>query len=110
MAENRVLQVLTGAAALVGVLAFFRKPKAPANLASGVSYEAVVRVSPRIEDDTAVRMAASVGGSDIKIEQKRSSTLITYRFTNIAPKTVNPGETLFQLEGRKATLVSIKEL
>lgn len=108
--SGKVLPVLSGAAALVSILAFFRKPKTPANLASGVNYEAVVRVSPRIEDETAIRMAASVGGSVIDISQKNSATLITYQFTNIAPKTVTPGETLFQLEGRKAVLVSIKEL
>ena len=94
----------------MSVLAFFRRPKSPANLAPGVSYESVVRVSPRIDNGIALTMAASVGGEAIEVEQKNSATLITYRFTNVAPKTVTPGETLFQFEGRKAVLVSIKEL
>lgn len=112
MSVMKILPILSGAAALASVAAFLRaRANEPAHLAPGVTYRAVVRISPQMPESEARDMIeTNLRGSVKSVVNKRSSTFIDLQFENVTPHTVSPGETLLQVGGRKAVLVSIKEV
>lgn len=104
-----VLGAMASAAVIFSFLRGYKRQ--PARLAPGVTYEASVRVKPKVDNEVATRMAAGgLAGTDIAITQGRTATSIRFRFVAVSPREVVPGETLFQLEGRKAVLASIHEV
>lgn len=104
-----VLGAMASAAVIFSFLRGYKRQ--PARLAPGVTYEATVRVKPKVSDEIATRMAAGgIAGTVQGITQGRTSTIIRFQFVAISPREVVPGETLFQLEGRKAVLASIHEV
>lgn len=112
MAERLTLTTALGAAASLAAVASFllSRKRQPAHLAPGVRYEATVSLSPQVPDETARRIIAAESGELLDLKQRRNSTVARFSFVAIAPRTVVPGETLFQFEGRKASILSIREL
>lgn len=103
--------MLGGAASLAAILGFLQsQARRPSRLAPGVEYEARVSLRPKVDTTTAERVVASESGTVVKVTQGRSATFVTFRFRALVPREIVPGETLFQFEGRKATLERIREL